>query len=54
MAAKVPAALGSDVAETDAEAQQARREWIETVFVVLFSTTAILGASLLAVVTGLA
>ena len=53
MSAEMPAALASDVAETDADAQRARRERIETAIVVLFTVTAVLCASLLAVMTGL-
>lgn len=52
MATEMPAALGGGMAGTDADAEQARRERIETVFVVLFGT-AVLCASFLAVVTGL-
>jgi hypothetical protein len=53
MATEVPAAFGGGVAGTKADPAQASREWIETVFVVLFGTAAILCASLLAVATGL-
>ncbi len=53
MATEMPAALGGGMAGTDADAEQARRERIETVFVVLFGTAAVLCASFLAVVTGL-
>jgi hypothetical protein len=52
-ATEMPAALGGGMAGTDADAEQARRERIETVFVVLFGTAAVLCASFLAVVTGL-
>jgi len=53
MATEMPAALGGGMAGTDADAEQARRERIEAVFVVLFGTAAVLCASFLAVVTGL-
>jgi len=53
MATEMPAALGGGMAGTETDAEQARRERIETVFVVLFGTAAVLCASLLAVVTGL-
>jgi hypothetical protein len=53
MATEMPAALGGGMAGTETDAEQARRERIETVFVVLFGTAAVLCASFLAVVTGL-
>jgi hypothetical protein len=53
MATEMPAALGGGMAQTKTDAEQARRERIEMVFVVLFGTAAVLCASFLAVVTGL-
>jgi hypothetical protein len=55
MSTEMPAALASDLAgsNADADVQQARREWIETALVVLFTAAAVLCASVLAVVTGL-
>jgi hypothetical protein len=50
---EMPAALASDLAGSDADVQQARREWIETALVVLFTAAAVVCASVLAVVTGL-
>ncbi len=50
MATEMPAALGGAMAGTETDAEQARRERIETVFVVLFGTAAVICASLLAVV----
>jgi hypothetical protein len=52
MSTKMHGALASDAAEADADLQ-ARREWVEAVLTGLFAATAIVGASLLAVVTGL-
>ncbi|HXD14769.1 MAG TPA: hypothetical protein VNU65_11380 [Xanthobacteraceae bacterium] len=53
MATEMPAALGGVMAGTETDAEQARRERIETVFVVLFGAAAVFCASFLAVVTGL-
>jgi nitrogen fixation/metabolism regulation signal transduction histidine kinase len=52
MSTEMRRALASDAAEADANLQ-ARREFIEAVFTGLFAAAAIVGASLLAVVTGL-
>lgn len=53
MATEMPAALGGGMEGTDADAEKARRERIETVYVVLVGTAAVLCASFLAAVTGL-
>jgi hypothetical protein len=52
MSTEMPRAFASDAAEADADLR-ARREWIETLFAGLFAAAAVVGASLLAVVTGL-
>jgi hypothetical protein len=53
MSTEAAAALVRNVAETDAGAEQTRRERIETAFVALLAAAAVVCASLLAVVTGL-
>jgi len=52
MSTQAPIAFASDAAEASAEVE-ARRAWIEAVFVGVFAAAAVVGASVLAVVTGL-
>jgi hypothetical protein len=52
MSTQAPIAFGSDAAEANAEVE-ARRAWIEAVFVAVFAAAAVVCASVLAVVTGL-
>ena len=52
MSTQAPIAFASDAAEANAEVE-AKRAWIEAVFVGVFAAAAVVGASVLAVVTGL-
>jgi len=52
MPTELPQAFASDAAEIDADLR-ARREWIEAILAGLFAAAAVVGASLLAVVSGL-
>jgi len=52
MSSQAPIAFASDAAAANAEVE-ARRAWIEAVFVAVFAAAAVVCASVLAVVTGL-